>query len=116
MRIGRTTQSVRRAGPPVFAFYSPRPLLRGFTKEMGAPPNRNGKPSDSQAIRGFRADFFGAIPVASALGAAAGATPPRHRQLIMGALYSHPKPELSTLLRTGTFYFALTTRDTEPRP
>jgi hypothetical protein len=54
------------------------------------------------------ADFFGAISVASALGTAAGATPPRQRQSIMGAFDKHPKPELSTLLESGTSYFALT--------
>src|ERR1700694_1218898 len=54
------------------------------------------------------ADFSGAIPVASALGAAPGATPPRQLQLTMGGLDGHSKPELSTLLGIGSFYFALT--------
>ena len=94
--------------PPIFALYSPRPPLRGFTKEMGLLPPPKQKPSNSLAIGGFTADFFGAIPVTSALGTAPGATPPRQGQLTMGVLVGHPKPELSTLLERGTFYFALT--------
>jgi len=111
MRVVRNPYSVRRASPPVFAVYCPRPLLPGFTQKMGVGLHSKTKPSDSQAIRGLRADFSGAIPFASALGAAAGATPPRHRQLILGALYGHPQPELSNLPGSGTFYFALTVDD-----
>jgi hypothetical protein len=39
---------------------------------------------------------------------APGATPARHLQINTGAEYRISKPELSTLLRTGSFYFALT--------
>ena len=127
---------VRRASPPIFALYRPRPPLGGFTKEISSPragrrrllllPEKNAgskvrglaapatlrlqcaKRKPSEGIRGLPADFFGAIPVASALGAAPGATPPRQFQLIMGVLLQPPKPELSTLLGIGIFYFALT--------
>ena len=124
------------AKPPVFAFPSPRPPLGGITKEMQVTPAGCRRPfclpaktagskvrgpaapaaplpltktKPSGVTRGLSADFFGAIPVASALGTAAGATPPQQLQLIiMGDFDSHPKPELSTLLGIGTFYFALT--------
>ena len=108
MTLRLKTYMVRRARPPIFASSSPRPPLGGFTQEMGARSNPKPKPSDSPPSEGSSADFFGAIPVASALGTAPGATPPRLLQLITGGLDGHPKPELSTLLESGTFYFALT--------
>jgi hypothetical protein len=74
----------------------------------GCRPCDPAKRKPSGITRGLVADFFGAIPVASALGAAAGATPPRRFQIIMGVLGRRLKPELSTLLESGTFYFALT--------
>lgn len=106
-------------GPAVFALYGPRPqLLRNFTKESGRSKSKatsKSKPSDDNfdaATRGLIADaFFGASPVvASALGTAPGATPPRLVEHTMGGSSSRSKPELSTLLGTGTFYFALTPR------
>jgi hypothetical protein len=107
-----------KGGPAGFASYSPRPqLLRGFTKEKGtAKSTSKTKPSDDvAATRGSVADaFFGASPVvASALGTAPGATPTRLIDLTTGGSGNDLKPELSTLLGTGSFYFALTT---EPRP
>src|SRR5205823_11413373 len=36
MTLRQTTYKVRRAGPPIFAFPSPRPPLGGFTIEMGS--------------------------------------------------------------------------------
>jgi hypothetical protein len=76
---------------------------------MDALPNcENQNPLTALPSEGSSADFFGAIPVASALGATPGATLPRLLQLTMGGLDGHPKPELSTLLESGTFYFALT--------
>ena len=104
-----------KGGPAGFAFYSPRPqLLRGFTKEKGnAKSTSETKPSDGvAATRGSVADaFFGASPVvASALGTAPSATPARLIEPTMGDSGNDSKPELSTLLGTGTFYFALTPR------
>src|SRR5712692_10031593 len=34
MTLRQTTNKVRRASPPIFAFPSPRPPLGGYTKEM----------------------------------------------------------------------------------
>jgi hypothetical protein len=106
-----------KSGPADFALYGPRPqLLRDFTKEKGHGQDKTQdqpqKPSDGVATtRGCVADaFFGASPVvASALGAAPGATPARLIEPTMGGSRGHSKPGLSTLLRTGSFYFALTT-------
>ena len=102
-----------KGGPAGFASYSPRPqLLRGFTKEKGNAKSTSGtKPSDGiAATRGSVADaFFGASPVvASALGTAPSATPARLIEPTMGDSGNDSKPELSTLLGTGSFYFALT--------
>ena len=79
-------------------------------------PTSKSKPSDGDffaATRGFRADaFFGASPVvASALGATPGATPARLIEHTTGGSSDRSKPELSTLLGTGSFYFALTKRE-----
>lgn len=76
-------------------------------------PTSKTKSSDGEfitATRGFIADaFFGASSVvASALGTAPGATPARLIEHTMGGSSSRSKLELSTLLGTGTFYFALT--------
>jgi hypothetical protein len=107
-----TAHQVRRASPPIFAFPSPRPLLRGLTKEIDTLPNpTNPNPLTAGPSERSGADFFGAIPVASALGTAPGATPPRQLQLTWVILPTHPNPELSTLLEIGTFYFALTAQD-----
>jgi hypothetical protein len=80
--------------------------VRGPAAPATLPHGLRRKPSGT--TRGLPADFSGAIPVASALGAAPGATPPRLLQLITGGLDGQPRPELSTLLERGTFYFALT--------
>ena len=70
------------------------------------------KPSggDFAAARGFLADAsFGASPVvASALGATPDATPAWRIEHTTAVANDHPKPELSTLPQTGSFYFALT--------
>jgi hypothetical protein len=54
------------------------------------------------------ADCFGANPVASALGNLAGRDPGGLTELTTSGLTHRSKPELSTLLQSGTFYFALT--------
>jgi len=100
----------RRAALPRKSSGARRRFAAG-SKVRGLPPLRPGRPrkrKPSGVTRGFPADFFGAIPVASALGAAAGATPPQRLQIIMAALLPPPKPELSTWQRIGTFYLALT--------
>jgi hypothetical protein len=75
-------------------------------------PAGSAKRKPSAVSRGLVADFFGAIPVASALGTRLGATP-------RGQINSntHPrlrwaKGDISTLRRRRHFYFALTTQFT----
>ena len=51
---------------------------------------------------------FGANPVASALGKYAGPDPSEPHRNYHGRSIPPTKSERSTLLRTGTFYFALT--------
>jgi len=106
-----------KSGPAVFASYGPRPqLLRNFTKESRRAKSKarsKSKPFDGDfvaATEGSIADaFFGASPVvASALGAVPGATPARLIETTTGGAHRRSKPELSTLLGTGSFYFALT--------
>ena len=106
-----------KSGPAVFASYGPRPqLLRNFTKESRRAKSKarsKSKPFDGDfvaATEGSIADAsFGASPVvASALGAVPGATPARLIETTTGGAHRRSKPELSTLLGTGSFYFALT--------
>jgi len=98
------SHAVRRASPAIFALYGPKPPLGSFTKEY----SENQKPSEERVVLRGRCRFFGANSVASALGASPGATPARlcEHTMRVGELTS--KPELSTWLRTGSFYFAPT--------
>jgi hypothetical protein len=65
---------------------------------------------NSRVLRHRRAfaDCFGANPVASALGNLARRDPGGLTELTTSGLTYRSKPELSTLLQSGTFYFALT--------
>jgi len=93
-----------KSGPPGFALTSSRPLLRNSTKQSSntkAPLN----PFWNQ--RGM-CRFFGASSVASALSTRSGATPRGCIYPNSQPLTTPPKPDISTLLRLGHFYFALT--------
>lgn len=62
----------------VFAFECPRPPLQDLTKEIVAHEAKSENPPTPAKVRegsGKSADFFGASPVASALGIRPGATP-----------------------------------------
>ena len=90
----------------------PRPPLRDFTKRIWLKQNlKKPNPLMDELTRGFgvSADSFGASPVASALDLRFGRDPDADpSQSNMSLLPPPSKPELSTLHRIGTFYFALT--------
>ena len=69
--------SAPKGGRAAFAFCSPRPPLGSFTKEMQAfsflCSKQQALPRPMRKWEGFIADFFGASPVASALGIRSGA-------------------------------------------
>ena len=98
--------------PAVLALDTPKASApRLHQRNMAHPQPQNQNPRRGVAHPGVKAlaDFFGASPVASALGSGVGRDP--------GAGIVHPttplgcvllRAELSTLLGRGTFYFALT--------
>lgn len=90
-----------KSSPADFAFYGPRPPLKSFTKEFIQ------KKTPMRASQGFRR-FFGASSVASALGIRSGATPRGPIHPNTPSPTGLPKPDISTLLAIGHFYFALT--------
>ena len=92
--------------PAVFAFYSPRPPLRSFTKESA---QRKTPVRALTRSQGF-SRFFGASSVASALGIRLDATPCGRPHPTMPFSAFGLKQDISTLLGIGHFYFALTLR------
>ena len=104
----RRAKSARRSSRPL----CPRPLLRDSTKEISlSQPPKNQNPLRDTLPRGLwaLADFFGASPVASALDFRVGRDPNTdHIKPITKCRPAPLKPDLSTLQRTGHFYFALT--------
>src|ERR1700686_2728013 len=93
-----------KSSPSVVAFINPRPQLQSITTLISIKqnPRRNS--------RVFALPISnGASPIASALGIRLGATPREHIHP-NSQLRRHPtKPDISTLLGLGHFYFALTT-------
>lgn len=106
----RRTNCVRRSS----RLLDPRPPLRDLTKANSSERQnpRHRLLSDQHPVhRGFAAACFGASPVASALDPRQERDSPADRShTTMLCSGPHSKPELSTLLRTGSFYFALTGR------
>ena len=92
-----------KSSPSVVAFINPRPQLQSITTLISIKqnPRRNS--------RVFALPISnGASPIASALGIRLGATPREHIHP-NSQLRRHPtKPDISTLLGLGHFYFALT--------
>jgi hypothetical protein len=111
-----------RDGPPCPPKTRPRRPIAASSKVRGlaAPATRlplpPSKRKPSGLTRGSSADFFGAIPVASALGSPAGRDPNRLCEHITRVNSRTPKPELSTWPGTGTFYLAPTDRGSVSRP
>jgi hypothetical protein len=105
------TNKERRAEPARRSsrFKSPRPQLGSFTKECGGWNCTNQNPLKTLWSSGGRCRFSGASPVTSALGTRCGRDPaadtinpntaPRGRS---------SKADISTLQKSGHFYFALT--------
>src|SRR5712692_4447700 len=124
MTVRQTTHKVRRAGPPIFAFPSPRPPLGGFTIEMHSsradsrrllwlPANTAGSKVRGRAapatLRGFTKEtlwdhqrvpcrFLRSHPRRIGLGRRARRDPAAAAPTYHGW---SPRP-----LKTGTFYFA----------
>ena len=92
-------------------FERPGPELQGFTNAIGIgstiPSWRSGKTHGS--VTGGHSPIASEPTPSPRLWAAApGATPALQAEHITSGLAGHSKPELSTLLQSGTFYFALT--------
>jgi hypothetical protein len=99
-----------KSSPAAFALDLRKASLRGFTKAIGlgsATPSRRSGRTHGFCVTG------GCPPIASEptpslrlWATAPGATPARLIEHSTASLTGYPKPELSTLLGIGTFYFA----------
>ena len=92
--IMRPPKAIRRPGkssPAVFAFSDPKPLLRDFTKNIGAKAKPSlHKPIPGLTSRGFcPTDVFGASPVASALDQRTGRDPGTPTFTLACRLHTH---------------------------
>jgi hypothetical protein len=101
-----------KSGPVTFAFLYPKPLLGSFTKSIqpsdpGKPSQRTG-PISPAPLEGFCRLLSEPTPSHRLWAATPGATPALRVEHTTGGRTDHSKPELSTLLESGTFYFALT--------
>jgi len=117
---GRPLGAPGKGSPAVFALYGPRPqLLRGFTKESGHVKVKIKKQLQKQnpLMATSSPPPEGSQPMLSSEPAPSSLRPwaprqarPRRGRIehTMGGSDSRSKPELSILLGTGTFYFALT--------
>jgi hypothetical protein len=113
-RLERRANCARRSS----AFSSPRPQLRDFTIEWGHFTSQV-KIKTPGGFVGHR----GSVPILRSqprrlgLGLPLRARPRADSiNLITEVWRDLPKPELSTLLGSGTFYFALTERSAPPPP
>ena len=87
----------------------PKPPLGSFTNSNQSPNEE--KPSRRElgrAEEGLRRLLSEPTPSHRLWAATPGATPAQRTENTMAGLHHRPKPERSTLLATGTFYFALT--------
>src|ERR1039457_3263911 len=103
-----------KSGPAGFAFSCPKPPLGSFTKAIGLgssmPSWRSGN-THGFCVTGEHSPIASEPTPSRRLWAAApGATPARRIEHTTGGRGGHSKPERSTLLESGTFYFALTPR------
>ena len=101
-----------KSGPADLAFLCPKPPLGSFTKAIGLgstmPSWRSGKTHGFCVTGGHSPIASEPTPSPRLWAAAPGATPALRIEHITGGRSGHPKPEHSTLLESGTFYFALT--------
>jgi hypothetical protein len=96
-----------KSGPAIVAFPMPKASLGGFTKAIGLgssmPSWRSGKTHGFCVTGGHSPIASEPTPSLRLWAATPGATPAQLSQHNMGGLEDHSKPELSTLLETGTF-------------
>ena len=101
-----------KSSPAIFAFDMPKASLGSFTKAMDPgttmPSWRSGNTHGFCVTGGHSPIASEPTPSRRLWAAAPGATPALRIEHTTGGLSGHSKPELSTLLESGTFYFALT--------
>ena len=101
-----------KSGPAGFAFICPKPPLGSLTKAIGLgssmPSWRSGNTHGFCVTGGHSPIASEPTPSRRLWAAALGATPALRIEHTTGGRSGHSKPELSTLLESGTFYFALT--------
>ena len=100
-------------GPADFALFMPKASLRSSTKAMHAgstkPSRRSGKDHGLCVTGGLPPIASEPTPSLRLWATPPGATPVGLAEHITGGRTDRSKPELSILLESGTFYFALTT-------
>jgi hypothetical protein len=103
-----------KSSPAIFAFDMPKASLGSFTKAMDPgttmPSWRSGNTHGFCVTGGHPPIASEPTPSLRLWATAPGATPARLTEHTTGGQADRSKPELSTLLGTGTFYFALTQR------
>ena len=101
-----------KSGPATFAFDLPKASLGGSTKAMDPgktmPSWRSGKTHGFCVTGGHPPIASEPTPSLRLWATAPGATPARLTEHTTGGSADRSEPELSTLLESGTFYFALT--------
>ncbi len=110
--VDRQSGTPGKSGPAIFAFLCPKPLLGSFTKSIqpsdpGKPSKRTG-PISPASLEGFSRLLSEPTPSHRLWAATPSATPALRVEHTTGSRADRSKPELSTLLESGTFYFALT--------
>ena len=109
------TDFERRASPAIFALNGPKPRLKSLTSSRtrpyrkALPASRTGRPGGIESPQeGLRRLLPEPTPSPRLWATAPGATPARLCEHTMGSQTGAPKPELSTLAESGTFYFGPT--------
>src|ERR1017187_5288092 len=92
-----------KSSPSVVALINPRPQLKSLTTLISIKQN----PRSNSRVFALPISN-GASPIASALGIRSGATPREHTHPNRQLRSPPSKQDISTLLRLGHFYFALT--------
>src|ERR1035441_11082146 len=109
-----------KSSPAIFAFDMPKASLGSLTKATDPgttmPSWRSGNTHGFCVTGGHPPIASEPTPSLRLWATAPGATPARLTEHTTGGQADRSKPELSTLLGTGTFYFALTTRRPGPLP
>src|ERR1039458_6046698 len=108
-----------KSSPAIFAFDMPKASLGSFTKARDPgttmPSWRSGNTHGFCVTGGHPPIASEPTPSLRLWANAPGATPARLTEHTTGGQADRSKPDLSTLLGTGTFYFALTRRSQQSR-